>query len=478
MSRSTNLIRRTLPTVLTLAAGLGFGLLGKWVLRQDPFADYRTQPELDPEIGIQLNDVQLANYNGMQLQTQADCRRIDIDPQRQHLTLSDIRNGWTRSDKGEFYFSALSANYNDAAKALQVTSGARVYGKNFDLRTDNFELDKANGMLVVNGPVSGRLYDGTVTAASLRYNLDKGSYAIRNPDWEGNLAIDQGEKEKKPEKPVRWHISAPDSTVSSENGQEIWPNAVANTTDGETIVKADLVVRDTKTDVITATGNVRYFSTKLNMTCEKAIVDRKAKKAIFTGKVHCYFKGEDEQKAKVEIVEIPPFRPMVPDEIANQRPTAPPTDDDKQGNDELRSTKNSRKYPVTAQAAKIEYWYAKGDRHAEITGDPQARQEFPHGKWRHVWTLKAHYDGERERLRLYGDPGKKQTRIRTSADDDLKCNWFDVSTKDSDEKDWKANGLEGTVSTDDTEDESAPTPPAAGNDKPKPQPPPLKGSIG
>ena len=477
MSLFTKIAAKSFPVLATLAVSTGLFVWGKWVLRQDPFEDFRRQPELDQNVGIRLNGVKLWNYHGSQIQTSATCDRIDVDPQRQHLTLANITEGWTHTDKGDVQFTAAAARWNDASQSLDVDQGARVYGKNFDLTTNAFLLDKADGILKVPGKLSGRLYDGTVTAASLRYNLDKGNYAIDKPDWVGTVSMDQGDKTQK-DKPTRWHISSED-TVTHENSQEVWPNAVAATTDGETILKADKVVRDTKTDIITATGNVKYFSTKLNMTCDMAVVDRKIKKAVFTGKVHCYFKGEEEQKAKVEIVEIAPFRPMVPDEIAAARPPAPQTDEDKQITEELRSGKNARKYPVTAQAGKIEYWYAKGDRHAEITGDPQARQDFPKGHWRHVGTLKAHYDGEQERLRLYGDPSKKQVRIRTSSDEDLKATWFEVSTKDSDEQDWKARGLDGVVNTE-SDDESPSTSPAATSGKPieNPKPQPLQGHIG
>lgn len=484
MSPFTRFALRSAPALATVLAGAALFVWGKWVMHQDPFEDYRRQPELDSNVGIRLMGVQLWHYQGSSVDTRATCARIDVDPQRQHLILANIDNGWTRSKKGEFKFSAKSATWNDSAKALSVNAGARVYAKDFDLRSDTVEFDKREGLLIVSSPLSGRLMDGTVTAERMRYNLDKGSYFIRHPDWEGNLVLDQGDKGQK-EKPTRWHITSPD-TVSSVNGQEVWPNAVANTTDGETIIRATKVVRDTKTDIITATGNVQYFSTKLNMTCDQAVVDKKIKKAVFTGKVHCYFKAQEEQKAKVAIVEIPPFRPMVPDEIASQRPAAPPvSDEDKQLNEELRSDKTARKYPVTAQAAKIEYWYAKGDRHAEISGDPQARQDFPKGKWRHVWTVSAHYDGEQERLRLYGTMGKQQTRIRTSADDDCKANWFEISTKDDDDKDWKANGMDGTVSVDDDDETGTSKPASTSPDKkkgkkedaPKTQPAPLQGTI-
>lgn len=485
MSPFTKSTLRAIPALLTLLGSAGLYAWGKWVLRQDPFEDYRRQPELDQSVGIRLNGVQLWNYKGSEIQTVAVCDRIDVDPERQHLTMANISSGWTRTSKGQLNFSATTAFWNDASKSLSVTAGARVFGKDFDLKTESLDLDKGVGLLTVNGPVSGRLYDGTVTARALRYNLDKGNYLIRHPEWEGTVNLDQSQntvqkQETQPkEKSNRWHIST-EGDVTHENGQEVWPDAVAASTDGETIVKADKVVRDIKTDIITASGNVRYFSTKLNMTCEQAVVDRKIRKAVFTGKVHCYFKGEEEQKKKVEIVEIAPFRPMVPDEIASQRPAAPQSDEDKQIIEDMRNSKGSRKYPVTAQAARIEYWYAKGDRHAEITGDPQARQDFPRGHWRHVWTQRAHYNGELERLRLYGDPNKKQTRIRTSSDEDLKCFWFEVSTKDSDEEDWKAHGLDGIVNTENQDETSPPstTPSSPKKGNAPNQPPPLQGKIG
>jgi lipopolysaccharide export system protein LptA len=227
------------------------------------------------------------------------------------------------------------------------------------------------------------------------------------------------------------------------------------------IIKANQVERNVKTDVVVATGNVSYFSKKVNLLCDKVTIYRKEKRAVLEGNVSMLIKPEDQEK--LEEVALAPLRPIVPEEIANSRP-APPTeksDQEKQLDDEVRSNQNRRKYPVQVLAAKIEYWYGEGSRRADITGAPQARQELPAGRWRQVWAYKAHYDGEKETLRLDSSPGHKETRIMTSLGDDIHANWFEVSTKEEDDA-WSAEALDGIFVPDDNE-----IPKEPGSDKKK-----------
>jgi hypothetical protein len=143
-------------------------------------------------------------------------------------------------------------------------------------------------------------------------------------------------------------------------------------------------------------------------------------------------------------VEIPPFKPQVPDDIAKDRPPAPPgkSDDEKKLDDEVRSGKTTRKYPILVLADKVEYWYAKGSRHAVITGSPQARQELAGGRWRYGWTHEAFYDGEKETLRMVSTEGKKDTRVKSSLGDDFVADTATVSTQE-DNDEMSADGIVG-----------------------------------
>lgn len=437
----------------------------------DPFARLKTPSEIAPIVGIRLEDVDLRHYSGSKLRTQAHVNRVDVRQDRQFLDLYGVSDGVFYSDQGSFKFAADKADWSSATRKIEVTSGAHVYGKDFDLTVSKFFMDAAVSVLRVPGPLVGRLYDGNVKAQNLTYKLASGAYSVGPAEWEGALALATQDGDKSPKR-SNWKIKT-DGIVTHEGDIDKWPDGEA--TDGDVLVKADMVERNSKTDVITATGKVRYFSAKTNMTCEKAVIYRKEKRAVFTGNVHLYFKPEDQQSQPLMVVEIPPFRPQVPDDVAKERPAAPPvTDQDKQLDNDLRSG-DLKKYPVLALSSKVEYWYGKGSRHGIITGNPQARQELPGGRWRHIWTLKGLYDGEKETLRMVSTDGKQDTRALTSWGDDLVCDWFEISTKDGDDK-WTGSHIHGNVSSDDEDIPKTET--TKDKPKPTPKPPPEKDKGG
>jgi len=388
-----------------------------------------------------------------------------------------IRSGWTQTANGKVLFSAGQAYYNDISRMVAVSNGAHVTGPAYDLHVNAFQIDAKSHLLQVNGTVQGRLADGTITGADLAYNLSNGDFTVGQPSWTGFVVggPDQGSKssDEDTDKKTQWHIFTK-GTVSSRGDIETFPKATANTTNGDTIVKADMVVRNRETDVITATGNVEYFSKQVNLTCDQAVVYRKNKHAVFTGTVHCYFKADDEQKKPVTEVVIPPFRPMVPDDIAASRPAAPATSDQ---TDEVRNTDNARKYPVTAKADKIEYWYTKGSRHAVITGDPQARQDFPSGGWRHLWSDEGYYDGEAETLLLKGPVDKQATRVINSAGDDIKCDSIKIWTNSNDKNHYDADNVD-MLEAPESSSSSTPAPAAVQHGKPGRTPPPATTTPG
>src|SRR6185503_17951776 len=138
------------------------------------------------------------------------------------------------------------------------------------------------------------------------------------------------------------------------------------------------------------------------------------KRAVLTGNVSMLVKPKDQEK--LEVVEIQPFRPEVPIEVAASRPKPPSgaSEAEKKQNEELRSSKTARKYPISIRSEQIEYWYKRGERRATITGSPEARQDFPNGRWRRMKTNKAYYDAEKETLQLVSSESKRDTRVITS----------------------------------------------------------------
>lgn len=412
---------------------------------------------------VRLEDVRFWNYQRGELTADGKVDRVNVRDDRQFFEFVGVRESRYRDAKGTFAFDAPHATWSAITHRLEVDQGAHVSNDKMNLRAASFTYDEKESKLIVPGTIQGRLYEGEVEAEGLVYAMVEDSYETGPAVWEGKsaspLAEIQGES-----KPSHWTFKT--KGVTSHKG-ETQTMLDAEATDGEIIVKAQKLVRNVKTDVLVATGKVHYYSANANLVCEQAVIYRKEKRAILTGNVDMLVKPKEQQKLVVE--EIPPFRPMVPDEVAKDRPAPPAvqkSEAEKQLDEEVRSSSSARRYPVSITAARIEYWYGEGNRHAVVTGAPQAMQQIDAKRWRYVWAQKALYDGEKERLRMLASEGKDDLRVKTSLGDDVTAQWFDISTKEN-EDDWEAMGLKGILYPD--EDEL----PKTGN-----PPPPLQGPIG
>jgi hypothetical protein len=144
-------------------------------------------------------------------------------------------------------------------------------------------------------------------------------------------------------------------------------------------------------------------------------------------------KPKDKQEEPAKETELTPLPPAVPDSISATRPPAPDDDVTKKKEDEIRSMKNLRSYPLVVLAPKIEYWYKKGERRTIISGSPQARQDMPENGWRYVWSDHANYDGEKESLSLFSAPGKQDVILKNSVGDELYGESGVLSTKEDDD---------------------------------------------
>lgn len=421
------------------------------IVRVDPFARMRAgQNDQAQKIGVQLTNVSMIHYRGSKLMSRAQVERIDVMQDRQTFLLHTIRNGRYYGEEGEVQFQAATGKWNAQSKSLEVTSGARVSAKEFDLKASGLTFNDFRNQLEVRGQVQGRLYEGQVKSDGFRFNTKSRVWSVGPFQWEGPLALAQ-EGQPAPAQREQWRLTGESST--GDERKVVWLKGTA--TNGETIVKADRVEQDRETRVITAIGRVSYFSAKANMTCQKAVIYTRERRAVLTGGVDMLIKPQDAQ-AKVEVVEIPPFRPVVPDEVSKARPQAPNLAMSREESDELRSGESARRYPIAVTAEKVEYWYRRGERRAVITGNPQAFQELPNGRWRRVWTNQGLYDGEKETLRLVSSQGKKDTRIKNSLGDDLVATWVQISTREGDDS-WNAFAPEGVVFPDDED-----LPPAGG----------------
>lgn len=454
---------KILVSVLTvlLVAGLVNALHN--VLAHDPFARYRAAPTL----GIQMDGVTMKSYNRDKLVGKAKIDKVTVRQDHQYLDLQGISNGLFATTDGPLTFDkAQSASYNALTRQLMVTSTAHVATKDLNATVPGFVYDTDAQTLKMPGTAVGTLYGGIFKGRDLTYTAKSKftHYTIGQVDWQGvppkDAGVEVAQLPQSSSQPTRtkWHISG---AVDFLNGIGTYTNIRAN--DEDILVTAPKGVLDQHTDILTLTGPVYYYSDKANCVCDKAVIYRKEKRAVLSGNVHMLIKPKDQEK--LQVTEIPPWKPPVPDSIAANRPAAPQTAESQQEkdlDDELRSSKTTRKYPAHIKADEITYWYAKGSRHAVIKGTPECYQEFPGNRWRRVVTHEALYDGEKDLMTLKSTDGQKDTRMVDSIGDDLVASQFTVSTKEDDEK-YSSPDAEGVLSTD---DEDVPTVKNGGNNQP------------
>ncbi|MBL8087151.1 MAG: hypothetical protein JNM85_03655 [Chthonomonas sp.] len=434
--------------------------------KSDTLSAYRSgSGALDPDKSTTfLRDVDFSHYDGDRLVTRGHVREMDITQSRERVTMRGIDKGEYLGEKNQVIrFEAPVGVWNQMAKMLSLSQGVRLFSGDFDLKTASALFESSRELLRIPGQIAGKFFKGDLKAQRLLYHIPTKTYQLGPVEWVGMLQEDD-----KSLKRTRWTIKA-DGATRGAGDTEVWTTAQA--TDGDVIVRADRIERNVKTDVLVATGNVRYYSRETNMTCKKATVYRKQKRAVLEGEVSMLVKPQDAQK--LEVVEIPPLRPIVPDSIASSRPSAARTEEERTADDEVRSGSNRRKYPIQIYASKVDYNYARGSRRAVITGSPQARQELPGGRWRAAWCSEAIYDRERETLEMKS--GDQRVRIKTSLGDDLTASWFKVSTRDGDDS-YEAKSLAGEVSVEDEDLQDSPPatePPPADGTTPR-----LRGPIG
>ena len=437
------------------------------LMRIDPFANLANKNLNVNSVMATVKNVDVVQYHKDQLMGRAHVGEMDLRSDRQTFDLSNVYDGVLYTDRGRIDFTAQKAAWDAGRLQLAVDSGANVSNGDFDLRVPSFIVDQRSGMLTVPKEIHGRFFGGQISARNFIYNLNTGSGTIGPSVWSGkpNLKQDTGDNA-----PTKWTFKS-GGTTFSKGGIEVWSDSEA--TDGEVIVQAKTIERNTKTDVITATGDCLYFSKKANMAADKVVVYRKEKRAVMTGNVRMLIKPKDsmERELKADTGEIPPFRPVVPENIAANNPVSDETDEEKQLDDEIRSGKTTRKYPSVVLSNQAEYWYGKGNRHAIITGSPQATQQLAGDRWRKGWATKVLYDAEKETMRLVSTDGKEDVRMKNSLGDDLTAAWFELSTKEDDD-DWSAYHLHGDVRSD--EDTSN----AGGDNQPSTNPPPADKGTG
>lgn len=438
-----------------LFAGYGIWQYGPRLLALDPFQGYRFREieGLPDTVAASLQDVTLTQFEGGKVTAKANVDKVWVYKDRVTYELKGIKNGEVRSKEGPVRFTATQANYNSVVKELNLVGGVRVSAKDIAIQTEQASINQNNRMVVVPSATAGTLDKGRVRIASMNLNYETMAFQGRQGQFVGQLPAVQDVPVPATNNRTGWTVSADRiEDTGSETRISTYFNATA--TDGEVLVKAPKVQIDRRTNVLTATGRVFYYSAKANFVADKVVIYRRERRAVMTGNIVMLIKPKEEQpNYRPAEEEIPPFQPLVPDDVKNSRPAAVngPSAEEKELDRKLRSGETIRDYPTLVTCREIEYFYRRGERRAKIMGDPQARQTLALGRWRHAWAYEGFYDGEAETLRLFSRAGKLETRMKTSVGDDLTARSVLLYTREGDER-FSAEAGKGTVIAEDDDD--------------------------
>jgi lipopolysaccharide export system protein LptA len=404
----------------------------------DPFRGMeRDQNALGPSTGVRLANVDMRVYRDGKLTTTAHLDKVDVSKDRETFDLFGLKSGLYRGKADDIRFSADQGNFNAGNQRLSMFGKVRATSRNFDVVTGSANFDRNTEVMQVPIRMTGKLYGGLFMATAMTYNIRTGEASTGPLEWQGKPPAKDAEGVGQEVTPRTWTIHGK-HWRQQKGGLQFFENADA--TDGEVLIKAPLVQRDPKTDVITATGRVTYYSGKSDLIADQVVVYRKEKRAVFTGDVVMLVKPKKDQDQPPKVEPIPDVKPDVPEVKVSDKPITV-TEADKKKDDELRSGKSWKDYPLNIKAQSIVYWYGKGSRHAIITGEPVANQDFSDGRWRKGWAHDAYYDGEQDTLQLNSRVDNKDARLKNSIGDVWRGSMIKMSTKDDqDEEDSDVNG--------------------------------------
>ena len=403
------------------------------VIKQDPLAAYKMaqEGELPDTVAIQSNDSVFNHFEDGKPKASCNVKVMQVAQNRQVYNFQGISNGKLVWKDATYNFAAEKGNWNGFVKKMLLTGNLKLKGKKFDLKSKELTYDESRRQFVIPNQVVGVAYGGKLEVASFIYELDKEEYKSGKGKWVGILPPEATAGVPIQSKQSVWDIEFQDS----QRKGDVTYYTDARATDGEIIIKAPKMEMNSKADVLTATGRVRYFGTKANLIADKVVVYRKEKRAVLTGNVTMLVKPKEKENEPAAEIELSPLPPVVPESISASRPPAPDDEQGKKTEEQIRSMKNLREYPLSITAPSIEYWYKKGERRAKITGNPQARQEMPENGWRYVWSHHANYDAEKEILYLFSvdtTKGKRDVTMKNSIGDEFYGNSGELSTKEDD----------------------------------------------
>ena len=425
--------------------------------------------------GLTLGKTQISVYRGGKKTASATAQEVDVTWDRSRMTLRRVQNGTMVITDGKPLNFVAPTIYYDLYSRRLSGEDARLNRDKDQVLVPKFFLDERSQILTAEKGARGMLFGGEMRTGHLTWDLGKESLRAKPVVWEGLLAMNTGQGQNQRR---RWELRGEDVQASGDLRIYI----TARATDGEITMQAPRIEHNIKTDVVVATGGVKYWGQEANLAAPKITVFRKEGRSVATGGVTLLLKPEKEKGLKEE--EIPPYEPILPDSITAGRPEPA----EKKKDDIVRDPKTIRDYPVAVRANEITYWYREGQRRAIITGAPQARQDLPENTWRRLWAHEAYYDGEADLLTLKSRPNEKDARMKASTGDDFKAIEFTISTKEDDDR-WSAKKPEGVSYIDDDDDPRAGTGAGSGSGSgagagtggggtTPPPPPSIRGRIG
>jgi hypothetical protein len=437
MRTSTEIrLKQLTATLFVVVSAVGIGFFVKSVLSKDPLAKQREKSadDLPTTVGILMKDTEFKRFENGQPSASCMVEEMTIADNRMLREMSGISNGRIKWKNTTYQFDAKLGNWNGYSKILSLHGNIQVKGPNFNLKSYQMGYDEPRKLLTVPQQVEGIAYGGNLSVASFEFNIDEQTFVAGKGKWTGKLPKELIAQSPEPVTSSRTWDFEFDGIKKSKDNKDVVIYTNATATDGEVIIKAPTMSHNEKTDVLTATKNVQYFSPKSNVLADKIVVYRKEKRAVLTGNVSMYIKPKSKENEKATVEPLTPLPVVVPESIASKRPPAPENDEAaKKKEEDVRSAKNLREYPLTITANEIEYWYKKGERRAKIQGKPQAKQEISSDEWRYVWSYTAFYDGEKELLTLESAKGKQSVILKNSLGDELFGEWGQISTKEGED---------------------------------------------
>lgn len=409
---------------------------GKW---SDPFGN---------NIGSVMDNVDIGVYEkGLPVVT-FRTNRLTIRRDKQFLQLQSVSNGKIyEKGKPTANFYAGLASYDRAKEQVNVSRGATLAAADYTLQTAALVLDRGTKTIKAESGVSGTYKNGTLSAATFRLDFGGRKASATNIVWKGKVRF-----QNKTQDTRDVQIRSPRFEQTSES---VYVYYDAEASDRDSIMRAKKITWDQKDDVITLEGSCEYYGPDAIISAPKVVVYHKEKRAVATGEVRMFVKPQ-KQKGVLAAEPIPPAQPVLPPGMKQPLGAEDTLKKQQQEiDDELRSGKSFRKYPVIVTCNKIEYTYSKGNKKAIISGSPRARQQLRAGSWRELTAPKAIYEEEKELLTLLSEVGGRDVKMTNSAGDSFTAEKLEISTVEGQER-LSGTRLEGVIKV---KEESSGSPP-------------------